>query len=83
MAAAVAETATTIVRTDGRCDPLNALEPDEKNYFEPVDGYKAICDSSTDRPCCSNKGWCGISDPHCKCDTCVDYRGESDMFMYF
>merc|ERR1719153_71268 len=27
-------------------------------------------------PCCSSWGWCGNSDGHCSCPTCVDYRGK-------
>merc|ERR1712062_44849 len=24
--------------------------------------------------CCANSGWCGISDLHCLCDDCTDFR---------
>ena len=65
----------TKVRDDNRCEPLEALTPDH--------GYKAICDGSSDKPCCSYNGYCDISDDHCKCDTCKDYRRESCFCLLF
>jgi len=29
-----------------------------------------------DGPCCSNMGWCGNSEAHCKCSGCEDYSIE-------
>merc|ERR1712070_264877 len=34
------------------------------------DGSNAICDAKGSFPCCSNLGWCGNSDAHCKCGGC-------------
>ena len=46
---------------DGKCGP----------YF------KADCDpKSSWGPCCSPYNICGISDDHCKCQGCVDFRAD-------
>ncbi|XP_002731555.2 uncharacterized protein LOC100373550 [Saccoglossus kowalevskii] len=39
------------------------------NGIEPAE-----CDPNSIYPCCSNANWCGISDDHCECYGCVDYR---------
>jgi len=43
-------------------------------------GTPAQCNPSIDgdgsHPCCSNKGWCGNSDAHCKCSGCEDYSPD-------
>jgi len=36
-------------------------------------GQPAQCNPGGDRPCCGENGWCGSTDIHCKCNTCVDY----------
>jgi len=40
--------------------------------------FNAGCDPDGIYPCCkmnkNGKGLCGITDDHCKCDSCVDYR---------
>jgi len=50
-------------RSDGKCGPDNHLN-----------GVAAICDPNGNGrhkgPCCSNVGWCGNTDPYCKCDGC-------------
>ena len=49
------------VRKDGRCGAH----------------FNADCDpKSTRGPCCSQNNECGISEAHCKCEGCVDFRGE-------
>ena len=41
-------------------------------------GDPAQCDpESSWGPCCSAYGYCGISDDHCNCDGCVDFRDTS------
>ena len=37
-------------------------------------GPVAECDSKSGDPCCSPVGFCGISDGHCKCERCIDFR---------
>jgi len=54
------------VRSDGRCgqrfvSPLTGVSPSE-------------CDPRSERPCCSDFGYCGASASHCKCRGCTDYR---------
>merc|ERR1711990_1282335 len=34
------------------------------------------CNPQGPSPCCSSIGWCGKSDAHCKCTTCVDWRNK-------
>ncbi|XP_068212822.1 protein SpAN-like isoform X1 [Palaemon carinicauda] len=51
-------------RSDGRCGanfPLASKAPSE-------------CDPDSDRPCCSDYGYCGNSLSHCTCPDCVDFR---------
>ncbi|XP_037804924.1 uncharacterized protein LOC119599266, partial [Penaeus monodon] len=51
-------------RTDGRCGanfPLPSMAPSE-------------CDPDSDRPCCSDYGYCGNSLSHCSCPDCIDFR---------
>ncbi|XP_069974043.1 protein SpAN isoform X2 [Penaeus vannamei] len=51
-------------RTDGRCGanfPLPTMAPSE-------------CDPDSDRPCCSDYGYCGNSLSHCSCPDCIDFR---------
>ena len=48
-------------RGDGQCG-INA-----KNAL----GENAECDPYSDKPCCSEFGWCGNTDNHCKCEKCV------------
>lgn len=37
-------------------------------------GKLAQCNPDSMAPCCSEWGFCGISQGHCGCDKCVDYR---------
>ena len=47
------------MRTDFRCGPA----------------FGADCDASDPGgPCCSDHGWCGKTDDHCKCENCFDFR---------
>ncbi|XP_066952684.1 uncharacterized protein [Macrobrachium rosenbergii] len=51
-------------RSDGRCGsnfPLASKAPSE-------------CDPDSDRPCCSDYGYCGNSLSHCTCPDCIDFR---------
>ncbi|XP_045104074.1 neuropilin-2-like isoform X2 [Portunus trituberculatus] len=52
-------------RADGRCGV---------NF--PLDGWPqpSECDPQSDRPCCSDYGYCGNSLSHCGCPDCIDYR---------
>jgi len=52
-------------RQDGRCGPQFPLEST---------GEPAECDPNSQYWCCSENGWCGGSQEHCYCDTCVNYR---------
>ena len=52
----------------GRCGPNGP----KKN------GKEAICNPNSDDPCCSEYGFCGHSDGHCKCPNCVDYREKKE-----
>jgi len=51
-------------RPDGKCGPLNPLD----------DGTLAECDPNSEYFCCSEHGFCGSTQEHCYCDTCVNYR---------
>jgi len=51
-------------RSDGKCGPGNLLD----------DGTQAECDPNSEYWCCSEHGFCGGSQEHCYCDTCVNYR---------
>jgi len=69
-AAAVAPAAAPVFtsngkyRSDGKCGALYPLE----------DGTNAECDPNSEYWCCSEHGFCGGSQEHCYCDTCVNYR---------
>ena len=51
-------------RPDRRCGSQYPLD----------DGRPGQCDPSGNGPCCSKTGWCGVSDLHCKCSGCTDFR---------
>ena len=52
-------------RSDGRCGAANPLE----------DGVTpAECDPNSEFWCCSEHGYCGGTQEHCYCDTCINYR---------
>lgn len=51
-------------RPDGRCGVFGPLE----------DGSEAECDPNSEYWCCSEHGFCGGTQEHCFCDTCVNYR---------
>ena len=52
-------------RSDGKCGPLNPLQ----------DGVTpAECDPNSEFWCCSEHGFCGGTQEHCYCETCVNYR---------
>jgi len=57
-------TSTGSYRSDGKCGPLYPLE----------DGTLAECDPNSEYWCCSEHGFCGGTQEHCYCDTCVNYR---------
>jgi len=52
-------------RTDQKCGNRVPLLP----HGGPVE-----CDPEGSFPCCSDLGWCGATDAHCKCKKCVNYR---------
>ncbi|XP_070534541.1 uncharacterized protein [Ptychodera flava] len=52
-------------REDVQCGP---------GFTAPNGVSPAECDPHGIYPCCSTANWCGISDDHCKCDGCIDYR---------
>ena len=51
-------------RSDGRCGVQFPLES----------GEPAECDPNSQFWCCSEHGYCGGSQEHCYCETCVNYR---------
>ena len=57
-------TVTDGVRSDGQCGPELPLE----------DGSPSQCDPDSADFCCSAYGYCGGSDAHCSCDTCINYK---------
>eukprot|EP00092_Neocalanus_flemingeri_P002939 GFUD01003144.1.p1 GENE.GFUD01003144.1~~GFUD01003144.1.p1 ORF type:complete len:339 (+),score=94.64 GFUD01003144.1:521-1537(+) len=57
-------TSTGLYRSDGKCGPLYPLEG----------GAGAECDPNSEYWCCSEHGFCGGTQEHCFCDTCVNYR---------
>ena len=54
---------TSAWREDGRCG----------EQFPLTNGYKSQCSPSSPDHCCSSNGWCGRTDAHCKCSSCIDY----------
>ena len=58
-----------IVRSDRRCG-----QPFADEGFRLPNGALYECDPDSERPCCSNYGWCGGDADHCACDKCVDFR---------
>jgi len=56
-------------RGDGRCGPAY-----------PINGRPGQCHAYSRDPCCSEYGWCGHTDKHCKCPSCTDYdqKGPGD-----
>ena len=59
---------TGLYRSDGRCGVTFPLE----------DGLTpAECDPNSDFWCCSEHGYCGGTQEHCYCETCVNYRPVS------
>merc|ERR1711962_1554108 len=57
-------TSTGLYRSDGKCGAAFPLE----------DGTPAECDPNSEYWCCSEHGFCGGTQEHCYCDTCVNYR---------
>ena len=57
-------------RTDGRCGASFPLRLTEHG------SVMSECDPTSDKPCCSDYGYCGNSPSHCTCSSCVDYRNE-------
>jgi len=57
-------------RPDGHCGPRF-----------PINGRSGECDPSGKHPCCSNYGWCGNTENHCRCSGCIDYRIQKGSQM--
>jgi len=59
-------------RSDGRCG----------KKFPMMNGKPHQCNPKLSGrrkgPCCSASGYCGNTEKHCSCDTCVDYSKEQD-----
>lgn len=45
-------------------------------------GTPAECNPYSDMPCCSEYGWCGNSDGHCKCEKCKKSEKLEDRKEY-
>merc|ERR1719186_1241755 len=64
-------------RDDGRCgfdsgtNKNNTLPNGELGQCDPT------ANGNEEGPCCSDLGWCGNSDAHCKCPTCVNFADSS------
>ena len=56
--------AASRVRVDGKCGAS----------FPLADGSPAECNAASNDYCCSEWGFCGSTDLHCKCEKCVNYR---------
>ncbi|XP_077993991.1 macrophage mannose receptor 1-like [Glandiceps talaboti] len=56
-------------RDDGRCGVDYPLDDGETPAECHPDSY----------PCCSRYGWCGITDAHCLCPTCIDFTDTYDL----
>ena len=54
-----------LYRADGRCGALFPVEGTD---------IPAECDPNSEYWCCSENGYCGGTQEHCYCDTCVNYR---------
>jgi len=54
-------------REDGRCGPKYPLESGAPGQCNPEGNAPRV------GPCCSKKGFCGNTENHCGCPTCVDY----------
>ncbi|XP_070534535.1 uncharacterized protein [Ptychodera flava] len=54
----------TLWRPDQRCGPR----------YPTISNINGECDPKGGFPCCSPFGWCGISNDHCNCFNCIDYR---------
>ena len=49
----------------------------------PVGGKPSGCNPNGSNPCCSPGGWCGLSNEHCECKTCIDFRrGDQGITFY-
>jgi len=57
-------------RPDGHC-----------GYRFPINGRSGECDPSGKNPCCSNYGWCGNTENHCRCIGCKDYRIQKGTWL--
>lgn len=56
-------------RLDARCGTSSSGE-----VFDAPDGTKpALCNPTSDKPCCSKYGYCGGTPDFCSCKGCVDY----------
>ena len=51
-------------RGDGRCG----------TNFAGADGLEAECPPFGVFPCCSEFAHCGVTQEHCNCQNCIDYR---------
>ena len=56
-----------MVRSDGKCGPLNPLS----------DGSPSKCDPKSTAYCCSDLGVCGNTAAYCDCTGCVNYEYKS------
>ena len=59
----------TLYRKDGRCGC----------DFKLSNGTAAQCDPESVFPCCSEFGYCGVTQEHCDCSNCIDYRKGKEL----
>ena len=60
----IASAINLLVRSDGKCGPLNPLS----------DGSPSQCDPKSTAYCCSDLGICGSTTAFCDCPDCVNYK---------
>ena len=59
----------TLYRKDGRCG----------SNFKLSNGTAAQCDPESQFPCCSEFGYCGVTQEHCDCSNCIDHRKGKEL----
>jgi len=47
-----------------------------------VNGEPGECNPNGKYPCCSPRGWCGITKQHCNCYRCIDFSNQGQGKRY-
>eukprot|EP00929_Paragymnodinium_shiwhaense_P052477 TRINITY_DN26293_c0_g1_i1.p1 TRINITY_DN26293_c0_g1~~TRINITY_DN26293_c0_g1_i1.p1 ORF type:complete len:664 (-),score=79.30 TRINITY_DN26293_c0_g1_i1:1053-2750(-) len=72
----VFQRAVTEAPTSGAASPTSASPFMVEPYRCGPASRNQVCRPSSKHPCCSPAGWCGISEAHCKCASCLDFRKQ-------